>query len=115
MWVFLHELVFDDPELVGIASDSIGRAHREALRTGIYTVDTADSGHFSQQSCRILTSNALDVIAHELGHCFGLRHNEDDPNPGVDLMASGSGGRDWIKTSNRALVRRFFRPIVQRL
>ena len=49
------------------------------------------------------------LIAHELGHCFGLRHNEDDGTNEFDLMHKmPSPLLDYLKRSSRAIVQQHF-------
>ena len=44
-----------------------------------------------------------------MGHCFGLQHNENDTNPGLDLMVSYYTHYHWVKESNKEIVRNHFR------
>ena len=75
--------------------------------------------HWSQTSCSIWSVPWLHVVAHELGHCFGLWHLTDDWNydsdDRIDLMASHSEGSNltvnWLKPSNVKRVQQHFRPM----
>ena len=64
-------------------------------------------------SCRAWSINAVNYIAHELGHCFRLVHNEDDVNNyEIDLMLASPFIFDWLKGSNASIVRHHFRPVI---
>ncbi len=65
--------------------------------------------HWTSTACRAWALLSTPVIAHELGHCFGLDHNEDDTDIGLDLMVSYYAHFDWVKESNKDLVLRYFR------
>lgn len=64
--------------------------------------------HWTKASCRAWAIHSVYVIAHELGHCFGLIHNELDSDSGLDMMVSHYAHYDWIKPSNRREVRNHF-------
>ena len=64
----------------------------------------------------------MTTIAHELGHCFGLDHNGygdrnfDGMDGAIDLMLGNAAPvvpMDWIKPSNQARVRHFFRDLTE--
>ena len=65
--------------------------------------------HWTNRACRAWALHSAWVIAHELGHCFGLKHNEDDTDNGLDLMISHYAHFDWVKDSNKAIVQTHFR------
>ena len=65
--------------------------------------------HWTNWTCRAWALNSEPVIAHELGHCFGLVHNEDDTDSGLDLMTSHYAHYDWVKDSNKDIVREHFK------
>lgn len=72
----------------------------------------ATNQRWNTSSCVAWAVNDPTVIAHELGHCFGLVHNEDDlGDSDLDLMYksanSGTFGT-WLKESNINKVRQFF-------
>ena len=78
--------------------------------------------HWSTTSCSIWSVPWKVVIAHELGHCFGLYHTNSDPNSdGVDLRLDlmsndDEGGNlsiDWLKPSNVQRVQTHFRDLNQ--
>ena len=70
----------------------------------------ADQKHWTTSACRIWSLNELPVIAHELGHCFGLAHNEDEPfGYGADLMRSNPGYFDFLNELNSENVENYFR------
>ena len=62
-------------------------------------------------SCRAWSINEVNYLAHELGHCFRLVHNEDDTNREIDLMLASPAYIDWLKPSNQSTVRHHFRPV----
>jgi len=65
--------------------------------------------HWNNTACRAWALHSIPVIAHELGHCFGLDHNEDDTDTGLDLMTSHYSHYRWVKESNKEIVRDRFR------
>ena len=65
--------------------------------------------HWSNTRCLAWALRSVSVIAHELGHCFRLKHNEDDTDYGLDLMKTTYTHFDWVKPSNLAIVRHHFR------
>ena len=73
-----------------------------------WTTDTSLQ-HWSNTTCRAWALHSISVIAHELGHCFKLAHNEDDSDNGLDLMVSHYAHFNWVKGSNKAIVREHFR------
>ena len=68
--------------------------------------------HWSNTGCKTITVMALPVLAHELGHCFGLMHNDKDDDYEIDLMLSSAGYKTWLKPSNIAKIRHHFREDV---
>lgn len=64
--------------------------------------------HWTNRACRAWALLSMQVIAHELGHCFGLIHNEQDTDSGYDLMVSHYAHFDWVKESNKEIVQDFF-------
>ena len=80
---------------------------------GTYLLVDENLRHWTNSSCRAWAINELPVIAHELGHCMGLKHNQDDYDSTgeIDLMLSGSSGYvDWLKDSNLTIIQHHFRP-----
>ena len=67
-----------------------------------------NANHWTGRACRAWALQSMQVIAHELGHCFGLKHNEDDTDTGLDLMVSHYAHFDWVKESNKAIVQEHF-------
>ena len=66
--------------------------------------------HWTNSSCRAWTIPKLMTVAHELGHCFGLDHNEDTDDINFDLMHSTvSAYFDWLKDKNREIIQHHFR------
>ena len=65
--------------------------------------------HWTNRACRAWALQSIQVIAHELGHCFGLIHNEQDTDSGFDLMVSHYAHFDWVKESNKEIVLNHFR------
>ena len=65
--------------------------------------------HWSNTACRAWALHSVSVIAHELGHCFRLAHNEDDSQYGLDLMFSLYTHFNWVKERNRSIVEYHFR------
>ena len=79
------------------------------------TVDGVTGGHWTQRACTagvwVNSPNSMLTIAHELGHCFGLVHNEDDLSSyDIDLMLSTLGGNDFLHYTNQQRIRRQFIP-----
>lgn len=77
-----------------------------------------DDLHWETTSCSIWSAPWVKGIAHELGHCFGLRHTTEDPYQNdndwrFDLMTSVNEGGNlsvsWLKPWNAARVRHHFR------
>ena len=112
LMVIQHEVVLDGSRdyARGHAKSSMDMATWNALHYGFFA-PVVDSDHYSQQTCRVITSPAVGTVAHELGHCFGLAHNEGDPDNLIDVMAFDGSGPLWLKPANRTVVRRFFRDI----
>ena len=72
------------------------------------------TSHWTESACRAWGMLNPIVIAHELGHCFGLVHNEIDAEDyGVDLMLAKPVYTDWLKPSNAEKVRYWFRDEVR--
>ena len=78
-----------------------------------------DDLHWTTTSCAIWSVPWSRVLAHELGHCFGLYHTESDvevdPNgtdSRFDLMTSTEQGGNlsmtWLKPSNARRVQMHF-------
>ena len=67
-----------------------------------------NANHWTDRACRAWALQSMQVIAHELGHCFGLSHNEDDPDTGLDLMVSHYAHFDWVKEPNKDIVQEHF-------
>ena len=65
--------------------------------------------HWTYTSCRAWAVHDLIVVTHELGHCFGLIHNEEDSDINLDLMHSYRTLYDWLKDSNANIVQHHFR------
>ena len=65
--------------------------------------------HWSARACRAWALLSTPVIAHELGHCFGLKHNENDEDQVLDLMVSYYTHYRWVKESNKTIVQNHFR------
>ena len=66
--------------------------------------------HWSNTACRAWAIHDVAVIAHELGHCFQLIHNEDDTDWGIDVMHSSQVLRhDFLKDSNQRIISHHFR------
>lgn len=65
--------------------------------------------HWTRTACRAWALHSVPIIAHELGHCFMLRHNEQDSDSGLDLMLANYTHFDWVKNSNKEIVERHFR------
>ena len=70
--------------------------------------------HWSTTSCRAWSLHSVPILAHELGHCFHLRHNEDDLDFsfGLDLMVSYYTHYSWVKEYNRKKVDHHFRVML---
>ena len=51
------------------------------------------------------------MITRELGHCFALRHNEDEGTVEVDLVQAHPGYSDWSNERNETTVADPFRPV----
>lgn len=68
-----------------------------------------ETRHWTRSACRAWALHSEPVIAHELGHCFGLVHNEDDTDYGLDLMKSEYAHYHWVKDSNKNVVRDHFK------
>ena len=64
--------------------------------------------HWTTSACRAWGLHSVSVVAHELGHCFWLQHNEDDPDFGLDLMTSHYSHYGWVKESNKEIVQDHF-------
>ena len=83
----------------------------------------ADDLHWTTTSCSIWTAPWLRVVAHEIGHCFGLWHanapaadrNYDGMDNSIDLMGTWSAGTHFgirrLRPSNAARVRHHFRVL----
>ena len=81
--------------------------------------------HWTTTSCSIWSAPWLRVLAHEIGHCFGLWHaddpagdrNYDGSDNSVDLMGTWSSGTHLgirrLRQSNAARVRHHFRVLEQ--
>ena len=79
--------------------------------------------HWSSTSCTIWSLPYEKVLAHELGHCFGLWHandlamdwNFDGVDTRFDLMGQWSEGThlgvDYLRPSNYARIRHHFRAL----
>lgn len=72
--------------------------------------------HWTNVSCAAWALNQTRVLAHEIGHCFGLYHNVGDPLSGgdntLDLMGIGAPMRvNWLRGSNARQVRHHFRQL----
>ena len=66
----------------------------------LWTLDRSEH-HWTNSSCRAWTIPKLTTVAHELGQCFGLDHNEDSGDMKLDLMHSTESAYfDWLKDSN---------------
>ena len=65
--------------------------------------------HWTNRACRAWALHSVPVIAHELGHCFGLDHNEENSDTGLDLMLSYYTHFNWVKDSNKEIVQQHFR------
>lgn len=65
--------------------------------------------HWSNTACRAWALHSVPVIAHELGHCFTLAHNENDTDYGLDLMVSRYAHFNWVKDSNKSIVQNHFK------
>ena len=65
--------------------------------------------HWTNRSCRAWALHSVPVVAHELGHCFGLDHNEQNLDGGLDLMLSRYAHYNWVKDSNKEIVQQHFR------
>jgi len=71
-----------------------------------------DNPHRGNSSCRAWALHSVPIIAHELGHCFGLKHNEDDHGTELDLMQAHYSHVDWVKRDNKDIVADYFSPEV---
>ena len=80
----------------------------------------SDRDHWTQSQCVVWAFPDLRLVAHEVGHCFGLDHNRygdrnfDGVDSSLDVMQAGSGTYytvDWLRPSNQARVRHFFRDL----
>ncbi|MCY4129166.1 MAG: hypothetical protein OXG15_08000 [Gammaproteobacteria bacterium] len=75
--------------------------------------------HWTTTSCSVWSISWLHIVAHELGHCFGLWHLENDWNydgdDRLDLMTSHSEGGNltinWLKPSNVNRIQQHFRDL----
>ena len=70
--------------------------------------------HWSTSACAAWAVNKVVNIAHEMGHCFGLIHNQDDTRDrDFDLMRDdgAQGNREYLKDNNKAIVRHHFRAL----
>lgn len=74
--------------------------------------DPSNLDHWKTSACRAWALLSVPVIAHELGHCFGLAHNEDDGDGALDLMKSHYTHFDWVKLSNKQIVWNHFEGTV---
>lgn len=84
---------------VGVAGSAM--SNLEQLR--------APDHHWTNTYCWAWAVDEMILIAHELGHCFGLLHNEDDGTNKFDLMYKmPSLQLDYIKESNRTVVQQHF-------
>ncbi|MCZ0951693.1 MAG: hypothetical protein OXQ89_19135 [Rhodospirillaceae bacterium] len=97
LWMFIRPTSWPWDGVRGIASRTV-KVHEGVVYD-----------HWSRRECRVLSIDTLNVIAHELGHCFLLDHNEDDMDYSIDLMQAYSSDYDWLKDSNKAIVRHYFR------
>lgn len=78
-------------------------------QTWMYRYTNPNYRHWSTTSCKLWAIAEIEPIAHELGHCFQLVHNEDDSDTGIDLMLAAPGYNDWLKESNIKIVAQHFR------
>ena len=73
---------------------------------------SASDRRWNTSSCVAWAIYDPTIIAHELGHCFGLDHNEEDIGDfDLDLMYKGANAGTfgtWLKNSNIDKVRQFF-------
>ena len=70
--------------------------------------------HWTNSSCLLWAVDRLNIITHELGHCFNLDHNQDDYlSDDIDLMLAQPGVIDWLKESNADKVKYHFREWLQ--
>ena len=84
---------------IGIAGSAVGNV--EQL--------WAPDHHWTNTFCWAWTVDETIFIAHELGHCFGLQHNEDDGTNEFDLMYKmPTPLLDYLKESNRTVVQQHF-------
>lgn len=73
--------------------------------------------HWTTTSCSLWSLPVVEILAHEIGHCFGLWHSNDLPNDpnydgtddSHDLMAVSY--TRYLKPYNRARVRHHFRDL----
>ena len=89
--------------------------YRGAAVPWVWIVDGIKGGHWTHRACTagvfVNSPNSMLVIAHELGHCFGLMHNEDDPaSYDIDLMFSTVNGSNFLHHTNNQRLRRQFFP-----
>ena len=56
--------------------------------------------HWTNVACRAWSIDDLVHIAHEIGHCLMLVHNQEDTDRDIDVMLAVPGRVDWIKPSN---------------
>ena len=72
-------------------------------------VQDRSAWHWTNRACRAWALHSSPVVAHELGHCFGLEHNEENADATLDLMLSYYTHFDWVKDSNQVIVQQHFR------
>lgn len=112
---FVYDLYDGQPPIQGTVQLNVLLLEEQAAWKGTLGVAWRwwwvedSSQHWSNTACRAWALHSVSVIAHELGHCFRLVHNENDNDYGLDLMVSHYAHFNWVKDSNKSLVQHHFR------
>ena len=83
-------------QTLGVTSGSV--VHQEGV---VYD-------HWTPRVCRVMAIDSLSIVAHGLSHCLSLVHNEEETDNEFDVMRTQPLDLDWLKNSNKAVVRHHF-------